>query len=123
MTNEIQKSISSLEATMKEGLEKKRPLEGPPPSEAKKIKFQPPGDERGAYRHGKGTWPEDGPVVGWDRCKFNSQWYQPSWEPFTTSGTSDDGTPVGTPVTPMHVPIDSASGVPVHKVGPKTSYT
>ena len=42
MTNEIQKSISSLEATMKEGLEKKRPLEGPPPSEAKKIKFQHP---------------------------------------------------------------------------------
>ena len=42
MTNEIQKSLSSLETTMKEGLERKRPLEGPPPSEAKKVKFQHP---------------------------------------------------------------------------------
>ena len=43
VTDEIQKSVKSLEAIMKEGLEKKRPAEGPPPSEPKRVKFQHPG--------------------------------------------------------------------------------
>ena len=43
VTDEITKSFKSLEAIMKEGLEKKRPAEGPPPSEPKRVKFQHPG--------------------------------------------------------------------------------
>ena len=42
MTDEITKSVKSLEGIMKEGLEKKRPAEGPPPVpvEPKRVKFQ-----------------------------------------------------------------------------------
>ena len=43
VTDEITKSFKSLEAIMKEGLEKKRPAEGPPPIEPKRVKFQHPG--------------------------------------------------------------------------------
>ena len=39
---EITKSLKTLEAIMQEGLEKKRPAEGPPPVEPKRIKFQHP---------------------------------------------------------------------------------
>ena len=44
MTDEITKSVKSLEGIMKEGLEKKRPAEGPPsvPVEPKRVKFQHP---------------------------------------------------------------------------------
>ena len=42
MTDEITKSLKSLEGIMKEGLEKKRPAEGPPPVEPKRVKFQHP---------------------------------------------------------------------------------
>ena len=44
MTEEITKSVKSLEGIMKEGLEKKRPAEGPPsvPVEPKRVKFQHP---------------------------------------------------------------------------------
>ena len=44
MADEITKSLKSLEGIMKEGLEeKKRPAEGPPPVEPKRVKFQHPG--------------------------------------------------------------------------------
>ena len=43
MTDEITKSLKTLEGIMKEGLEKKRPAEGPPPVEPKRVKFQHPG--------------------------------------------------------------------------------
>ena len=43
LTDEITKSFKSLEMIMKEGLEKKRPAEGPPQSEPKRVKFQHPG--------------------------------------------------------------------------------
>ena len=43
MTDEITKSLKSLEGIMKEGLEKKRPAEGPPPVEPKRVKSQHPG--------------------------------------------------------------------------------
>ena len=42
MADEITKSVKSLEGIMKEGLEKKRPAEGPPPVEPKRVKFQHP---------------------------------------------------------------------------------
>ena len=42
MTDEITKSLKTLEGIMKEGLEKKRPAEGPRPVEPKRVKFQHP---------------------------------------------------------------------------------
>eukprot|EP00434_Breviolum_minutum_P004907 symbB.v1.2.004329.t1/scaffold188.1/size279614/18 len=47
MTDEITKSLKTLEGIMKEGLEKKRPAEGPPPVEPKRVKFQHPGTKEG----------------------------------------------------------------------------
>eukprot|EP00434_Breviolum_minutum_P045674 symbB.v1.2.041003.t1/scaffold7731.1/size9665/1 len=115
MTNEIQKSLSSLETSMKEGLERKRPLEGPPPSEAKKVKFQ------------HAVTKEEHIGTEKERDQKMAQWWGEIAASSAASGINPAGSPpqpqrliqmmglqmmepMGTPVTPIHVPIDSSSG-------------
>ena len=74
MTDEITKSLKTLEGIMKEGLEKKRPAEGPPPVEPKRVKFQHPNtkeEHEGTEmeRAASATWAanatsESGPTIG-----------------------------------------------------------
>ena len=102
---------------MKEGSEKKRPLEGPPPSEPKKIKFQHPGTK------------EEHTGTEKERDQKMAQWWSEIAASSTASASNPAGgppqplapqmmaIPEGTPVTPMHVPIDNASGVPLPPFG------
>ena len=117
MTEEITKSLKSLEGIMKEGLEKKRPAEGPPPLEPKRVKFQHPGTK------------EEHTGTEMERDQKMAQWWAEIAAASAASGSSVTGNPVqpmpppgmappaGTPMTPVNVPIDSASGVPLPPYG------
>ena len=116
-TDEITKSFKSLEAIMKEGLEKKRPAEGPPPSEPKRVKFQHPGTK------------EEHTGTEKERDQKMAQWWAEIAAGSAGSGSSVTGNPpqpmpphgmappVGTPMTPLNVPFDSASGVALPPYG------
>ena len=109
MTEEIQKSLKSLETIMKEGLEKKRPAEGPPQSEPKRVKFQHPvtkeehtGAEKERDQKMAKWW---GEIAGSSAASGSNLAGSPP-QPMPPHGMAP---PVGTPITPMHVPIDTAS--------------
>ena len=117
MTEVIMKSLKSLEGIMKEGLEKKRPAEGPPPLEPKRVKFQHPGTK------------EEHTGTEMERDQKMAQWWAEIAAASAASGSSVTGNPVqpmpppgmappaGTPMTPVNVPIDSSSGVPLPPYG------
>ena len=117
MADEITKSVKSLEGIMKEGLEKKRPAEGPPPVEPKRVKFQPPGTK------------EEHTGTEMERDQKMAQWWAEIAAAPASSGSSATGKPgqpmpppgtappSGTPMTPVNVPIDSSSGVPIPPYG------
>ena len=102
MTDEITKSVKSLEGIMKEGLEKKRPAEGPPsvPVEPKRVKFQHPETKE----------EHEGTEV--ERDQKMAQWWAEIAAASAKSGsvTMNPGQPMpppglappsGTPMTPM----------------------
>eukprot|EP00434_Breviolum_minutum_P034380 symbB.v1.2.030429.t1/scaffold3249.1/size60221/5 len=100
MTDEITKSVKSLEGIMKEGLEKKRPAEGPPPLEPKRVKFQHPETKE----------EHEGTEV--ERDQLMAQWWAEKSTASAKSGsvTMNPGQPMpppglappsGTPMTPV----------------------
>ena len=110
MTDEITKSLKSLEGIMKEGLEKKRPAEGPPPVEPK-VKFRHPGTK------------EEHEGTEMERDQKMAQWWAEIAAASASSGnvTGNPGQPwpmpppgmappSGTPMTP--VPGDGSMPIP-----------
>ena len=112
MTDEITKSLKGLEGIMKEGLEKKRPAEGPPPVEPKRVKFQHPGTKE---EHG-GTEME--------RDQKMAQWWAEIAAASARSGsvTGNPGQPMPPPgmappsATPM-TPVSGDGGMPIPSYG------
>ena len=87
MTEEITKSLKSLEGIMKEGLEKKRPAEGPPPLEPKRV-FQHPGTK------------EEHTGTEMERDQKMAQW----WAEIAAASAASGSSVTGNPVQPMPPP-------------------
>ena len=112
MTDEITKSLKTLEGIMKEGLEKKRPAEGPPPVEPKRVKFQHPGTK------------EEHEGTEMERDQKMAQWWAEIAAASASSGNvaGNPGQqmpppglapPSGTPMTP----VSGDSGTPIPSYG------
>ena len=98
---------------MKEGLEKKRPAEGPPQSEPKRVKFQHPGTKEeytGTEKERDQKWAE---IAAGSAANGSSV----SGNPPQTMPPHGMAPPVGTPMTPLTVLIDTVSGVPLPPYG------
>ena len=115
MTDEITKSLKSFEGIMKEGLEKKRPAEGPPPVEPKRVKFQHPETK------------EEHEGTEMERDQKMAQWWAEIAAASARSGsvTVNPGQPMpppglappsGTPMTP--VPGESRMPIPSYGFPP-----
>jgi len=112
MTDEITKSVKSLEGIMKEGLEKKRPAEGPPPVEPKRVKFQHPETKE---EHEGTEMERDQKMAQWwaeiaaASAKSGSVTVNPG-QPMPPPGLAP---PSGTPMTP----VPGESGMPIPSYG------
>ena len=112
MTDEITKSLKSLEGIMKEGLDKKRPAEGPPPVEPKRVKFQHPETKE---EHEGTEMERDQKMAQWwaeiaaASAKSGSVTVNPG-QPMPPPGLAP---PSGTPMTP----VPGESGMPIPSYG------